>query len=185
MRLQGKKVLIFVAQDFEDLELHYPRIALKGEGAEVTLAGLTEEVAHGKHGVPAKPDVKVDKCRAQDFDVIVIPGGYGPDKLRTNEHVLRIVREAAQAGKPIAAICHAPWVLVSAGLCDGRRMTSWHSIKDDLINAGCEWVDEPCVVDANFITSRMPDDLQVFCERIIEMTAGQQAQTARTGQTKK
>jgi protease I len=185
MRLQGKKVLIFVASDFEDLELHYPRLALKGEGAQVTLAGLTKETAHGKHGLPATPDTTVDKCRAQDFDAIVIPGGYGPDKLRTSEHVLRIVRDAAKAGKPVAAICHAGWVIVSAGLCEGRRMTSWHSIKDDMVNAGCDWVDEPCVVDGPFITSRKPDDLPVFCESIIEAVGGGQASAARTGQSKK
>ncbi|HSE97990.1 MAG TPA: type 1 glutamine amidotransferase domain-containing protein [Blastocatellia bacterium] len=185
MRLQGKKVLIFVAKDFEDLELHYPRLTLKGEGADVTLAGLNDKTAYGKHGLPATPDTTVEQCRAKDFDAIVIPGGYSPDHLRTNEHVLRIVRDAAEAGKPVAAICHAGWVLASAGLCEGRRMTSWHSIKDDMINAGCEWVDEPCVVDSNIITSRMPDDLPVFCQHIVEAVAGGQASAARTGQSKK
>lgn len=183
MRLQGKKVLIFAAKDFEDLELHFPRLTLKGEGAEVTLAGLSAETVKGKNGLPAKPDVTVEQCRAEDFDAIVIPGGYSPDHLRTNEHVIRIVRDAASAGKPVAAICHAGWVLVSAGLCKGKRMTSWPSIKDDMINAGCKWVDEPCVVDGNLITSRKPDDLPIFCERIVQMTAGEQSSAARTGQS--
>ncbi|HXG94847.1 MAG TPA: type 1 glutamine amidotransferase domain-containing protein [Blastocatellia bacterium] len=185
MRLEGKKILIFAANYFEDLELHFPRLALKGEGAQVTLAGLSDETVHGKHGVPAKPDTTVDQCRAEEFDAIVIPGGFGPDFLRTNEHVLRIVREAANAGIPVAAICHAPWVLVSAGLCKGRRMTSWHSIKDDVVNAGANWVDEPCVIDGNIITSRMPDDLPVFCDEITKMVAGEQASAAQSGQTKK
>jgi protease I len=167
MKLQGKRVLIFVADMFEDLELHFPRLTLKGEGAEVVLAGLTSDVVRGKHGLMAKPDTTVDKCRADDFDAIVIPGGYSPDKLRANEHVLKIVREAASQGKPIAAICHAGWVLISAGLCKGKRMTSWYSIKDDMINAGCDWVDEPCVVDGQIITSRMPDDLPAFSKQII------------------
>lgn len=184
MKLQGKKVLIFAANDFEDMELHFPRLTFQGEGAEVTLAGLTDETVHGKHGLPAKPDMTVDQCRAEEFDAIVIPGGYGPDHLRTNEHVLRLVRDAAHAGKPVAAVCHAPWVLVSAGLCKGKRMTSWSSIKDDMVNAGCNWVDEACVVDGNLITSRMPDDLPVFCKTIIEMTAGEQASAMRSGNRK-
>jgi len=184
MRLQGKKILIFAAKDFEDMELHFPRLTLQGEGARVTLAGLTDETVYGKHGVPAKPDTTVDKCDGREFDAIVIPGGYSPDHLRTNAHVLRIVREAAKANKPVAAICHAPWVLISAGLCKGKRMTSWHSIKDDMVNAGCGWVDEACVVDGNLITSRMPDDLPVFCEQIIEMTSAKRSSAAVTGKKK-
>jgi deglycase len=184
MRLKGKKVLIFAAKDFEDMELHYPRLALQGEGASVTLAGLSEETVFGKHGVPATPDTTVDQCSAKEFDAIVIPGGYGPDHLRANDDVLRIVREAAKANKPVAAVCHAPWVLISAGLCKGKRMTSFHTIKDDMINAGCDWVDDACVVDGNFITSRMPDDLPFFCEQIIKMTAGKQASAAATGRKK-
>ncbi len=175
---------MFAAEGFEDMELHFPRLTLQGEGAEVTLAGLSDETVYGKHGLPAEPDKTVDKCKADDFDAVVIPGGYGPDHLRTDKNVLRLVREMAKAGKPVAAICHAPWVLVSAGLCKDRHMTSWHSIKDDVINAGAEWTDEACVIDKNFITSRKPDDLPVFCLNIIEMTAGKQASAARTG-TKK
>jgi len=183
MKLQGKKILIFAADNFEDMELHFPRLTLQGEGAEITLAGLTDKTVKGKHGLPAKPDKTVDQCDAADFDAIVIPGGYSPDHLRTNKDVLRIVRDAAKAGKPVAAVCHAPWVLISAGLCEGKRMTSWPSIKDDMVNAGCDWVDEPCVVDGNLITSRKPDDLPVFCAKIIEMTAGKQSsrQTSATG----
>jgi protease I len=178
MRLQGKKILIFAADMFEDLELHFPRLTFKGEGAEVVIAGLTSDVVRGKRGLTVKPDTTVGECRAKDFDAIVIPGGYGPDKLRCDERVIKIVREAANQGKPVAAICHAGWVLVSAGLCKGRRMTSWYSIKDDMINAGCDWVDEPCVVDGQIITSRMPDDLPVFCEQIIRAVAGTQASAA-------
>lgn len=181
MRLQGKKILIFAAEDFEDLELHYPLLTLKSEGAEVTLAGLDDEIVPGKHGTTATPDTTVDQCSAEDFDAVVIPGGYGPDHLRTDENVLQIVRDAASAGIPVAAICHAPWVLVSAGLCDGKRMTSWPSIKDDLVNAGCEWVDEECVVDGNIITSRKPEDLPAFTNKIIEMTGKAGARGQRSG----
>jgi len=184
MRLEGKKILIFAANDFEDMELHFPRLTLQGEGAEITLAGLNKETVFGKHGLPAKPDTTVDKCNAKDFDAIVIPGGYSPDHLRANEQVLRIVRDAAKAGKPVAAICHAPWVLISAGLCEGKRMTSYHTIKDDMVNAGCDWVDEACVVDGNLVTSRKPDDLPAFCEQIIQMTAGRKASVAATGRKK-
>lgn len=184
MRLQGKKILIFAAENFEDMELHFPRLTFQGEGARVTLAGLTDDTVYGKHGVPAVPDTTVDTCNAKDFDAIVIPGGYSPDHLRTNKHVLRILRDAAKANKAIAAICHAPWVLISAGLCEGKRMTSYHSIKDDMVNAGCEWVDEACVVDGHIITSRMPDDLPVFCEQIIEMVSAKRAAAAATGKKK-
>jgi deglycase len=179
MRLQGKKILIFCAQDFEDLELHYPRLMLQGEGAEITLAGLTDQTVKGKHGVPAKPDTTVDQCQAEQFDAVVIPGGYGPDHLRTSQDVLRIVRDAAATGLPAPAICHAPWVLVSAGLCQGKRMTSWPSVKDDVVNAGAKWVDEACVVDGNLITSRKPDDLPAFCEQIVQMMTGAQASAAK------
>jgi protease I len=185
MKLQGKKVLIFAAEDFEDLELHYPLLTLKSEGAEVTLAGLTDEIVLGKHGLTAEPDTTVDQCDAEDYDAIVIPGGYGPDHLRTDEDVLRIVRDAADSGIPVAAVCHAPWVLVSAGLCEGRRMTSWPSIKDDLVNAGAEWVDEECVVDENIITSRKPDDLPAFTNKIIEMTAAGRSKVATSGKSGK
>jgi protease I len=179
MRLQGKKILIFCAEDFEDLELHYPRLMLQSEGAEITLAGLSDQPVKGKHGLKAEPDKTVDQCQADQFDAIVIPGGYGPDHLRTNQDVLRIVRDAASAAKPVAAICHAPWVLVSAGLCDGKRITSWPSVKDDVVNAGAKWVDEACVVDGNLITSRKPDDLPAFCEQIVQMMTGAQASTAK------
>jgi protease I len=180
MRLQGKKILIFCAQDFEDLELHFPRLMLQGEGAQVTLAGLNLQTVKGKHGLPAVPDTTVDHCQAEQFDAIVIPGGYGPDHLRTSEDVLRLVRDAADAGKPVAAICHAPWVLASAGLCKSRRMTSWPSVKDDLVNAGAKWVDEACVVDRNIITSRKPDDLPVFCEQLVQTLTGAQASAAKS-----
>jgi protease I len=166
--LQGKRVLIFAGPLFEDIELLYPLYRLREEGAEVVVAGLGEKEYRGKHGHPVGVDTNVDQVSAREFDAVVIPGGYLPDHLRRSEKVLEIVREAFEEGKPVAAICHAPWVPVSAGIAKGRRMTSFSSVRDDVVNAGADWVDEEVVVDDNLITSRYPADLGAFCRAIIE-----------------
>jgi protease I len=173
MTLEGKRVLLFAGPMFEDIELLYPLYRLREEGAEVVVAGLGEETYQGKKGHPVEVDVKVDDVSSRSFDAVVIPGGYAPDHFRRSEHLLDIVREAHDEGKPVAAICHAPWVLVSAGLCKGKRMTSYFAVKDDVVNAGADWVDEEVVVDDNVITSRKPADLGAFCRAIITALEGQ------------
>lgn len=168
MELSGKKVLIFAADEYEDLELWYPKLRLTEAGAKVTVAGLGDKTYKGRKGYPLEVDTDVTKCRAQDFDAVVIPGGFAPDRLRRSEHVLTIVRDAFESGKVVAAICHAGWVPVSAGIVKGKRMTCVSAIKDDVKNAGADYVDQSVVVDGNLITSRVPSDLPDFCREIIK-----------------
>jgi protease I len=167
MSLKGKKVLFFAAPLYEDLELWYPKIRLEEEGASTTVAGLGEHTYQGKRGYPVTVDANVDQVEAAGFDGLVIPGGFAPDQLRRHENVLRITREIAQAGKPLAFICHAGWVPISAKILKGRRATSVRAIKDDMENAGVIWEDSPVVVDGNLISSRTPADLPSFCRALI------------------
>ena len=167
MSLNGKRVLFFAAPLYEDLELWYPKIRLEEEGAATVVAGLGDRSYQGKRGYPITPDTSVDQVSARDFDALVIPGGYAPDILRRHQKVLDLTREIFQAGKPVAFICHAGWVPISAGIVKGRRGTSVGAIKDDLVNAGMLWEDSPVVVDGNMITSRTPADLGPFCRAII------------------
>ncbi|HXG44142.1 MAG TPA: type 1 glutamine amidotransferase domain-containing protein [Gemmatimonadales bacterium] len=168
MLLSGKRVLIFAAPLYEELELWYPKIRLEEEGATVVVAGLGEQVYHGKRGsYPVTPDTTVDQVQAREVDALVIPGGYAPDILRRNAKVLALTREIFEAGKPVAFICHAGWVPISAGIVRGRRGTSVRAIKDDLVNAGMHWEDSPVVVDGNLISSRTPADLGPFCRALI------------------
>lgn len=167
MSLNGKRVLFFAAPLYEDLELWYPKIRLEEEGAATVVAGLGERTYQGKRGYPITPDTSVDQLSAGDFDALVIPGGYAPDILRRHQKVLDLTREIFQAGKPVAFICHAGWVPISAGIVKGRRGTSVGAIKDDLVNAGMLWEDSAVVVDGNMITSRTPADLGPFCRAII------------------
>jgi protease I len=120
-----------------------------------------------KHGYPVTVDVQADQVKAVEFDAVEVPGGYAPDLMRRHPAMVGLVREAVQQGKVVAAICHAGWMLVSAGVLKGRRATSFSSIKDDMINAGAQWVDAEVVVDGNLITSRKPDDLPAFCRAIV------------------
>jgi protease I len=170
--LSDKHILFFAAPLYEDLELWYPKIRLEEEGASCVVAGLGEKVYQGKRGYPITPDATVDEVEARDFDALVIPGGYAPDILRRSERVLALTREIDQAGKPLAFICHAGWVPISAGIVRGRRGTSVGAIKDDLINAGMRWEDSPVVVDGNLITSRTPADLPHFCRALITALSG-------------
>jgi len=170
--LSDKHILFFVAPLYEDLELWYPKIRLEEEGASCVVAGLGDKIYQGKRGYPITTDATVDEVEARDFDALVIPGGYAPDILRRSDRVLALTREIDQAGKPIAFICHAGWVPISAGIVRGRRGTSVGAIKDDLINAGMLWEDSPVVVDGNFITSRTPADLPHFCRALIAALAG-------------
>jgi protease I len=167
MTLKGKTILFFAANWYEDLELWYPKIRLEEEGAETVVAGLGERTYQGKRGYPLTVDANVDDLGAADFDGLVIPGGYAPDILRRSRKVLSLTKEIHDAGKPVAFICHAGWVPISAGIVRGRRGTSVGAIKDDLVNAGMIWEDSPVVVDGNLISSRTPADLPQFCQALI------------------
>jgi protease I len=167
MSLSGKTILFFAAPLYEDLELWYPKIRLEEEGARTVVAGVGDRTYQGKRGYPLTVDTDVDKVSAQDFDGLVIPGGYAPDILRRYPKVLQLTREIFEAGKPVAFICHAGWVPISAGIVKGRRGTSVGAIKDDLVNAGMTWEDSPVVVDGNLISSRTPADLPQFMKALI------------------
>ncbi len=167
MELQGQRVLVLAENDYEDLELWYPKLRLIEAGAQVTVAGPGEAEYRSKHGYPAKTDGPITAFQPADFDALVIPGGWAPDRLRRYEPVLQFTRDIDRGGSVVAAICHAGWVLASAGIVRGRRLTSVPAIKDDLTNAGAHWVDEPCVVDNQLVTAQVPKDLPEFCREII------------------
>ena len=166
--LTGKRILIFVGEIYEDLELWYPKLRLIEAGAKVVLAGpeAGQEYA-GKHGYPCSSDIAISEASAGEFDGLVVPGGFMPDKLRRDPKVLEIVRQFDSAGKLIAAICHGGWIPISAGVYRDVRVTGSPGIKDDLINAGAIWEDKPVVVDRHFVSSRKPDDLPEFCRGMI------------------
>ncbi len=171
--LAGKRVAILVAEDYEDIEVLYPMYRLQEEGAEVVIVGgWRAGRATGKHGWDLKVDVAAGAVNAEDLEALIVPGGWAPDALRTSEAVLALVRSAFERGKVVAAICHGPSVLVSADVLKGKKATCWKSIKDDVVNAGATFVDEPVVVDGNLITSRYPPDLPQFCRAIIKALSG-------------
>lgn len=169
MPSKKKNVLIFVADTYEDLELQYPKYRLIEAGANVVIAGEKKgESYKGKHGYPCKADISLSDVNVKDFDALIIPGGYAPDKLRINPDALRITQEFNKQKKLIAFICHAGWVPISAQILKGIKCTSYSAIKDDMINAGVKWVDQDVVIDKHFISSRSPADLPKFCPAIIE-----------------
>jgi len=165
--LTGRKIIVLAEDLYEDLELWYPVLRLREEGAAVVIAGTGAPAYKGKNGYPVTVDTGVDKVSAGDFDAVVIPGGYAPDRLRRYPAVLSLVRDMFQQGKVVAAICHAAWVPISAGVMRGRRATCVSAIKDDVINAGAQYEDAEVVRDGNLITSRQPSDLGAFCREII------------------
>jgi protease I len=168
MALAGQKVLLLAADDFEDTELLYPLYRLAEEEVAVTVAGLDRHPVRGKKGHgPVPVDTTVDQVAEKDFDALVIPGGYAPDKLRRSEDVLALVRAFDAAGKPIAFICHAGWVPISAKILKGRRATSVFAIRDDMVNAGTDWVDQAAVVDGNLISARTPADLGPWMKALL------------------
>jgi len=167
MGLKGTKVLFFAGPLYEDLELWYPKIRLEEEGAVTVVAGTGEKTYQGKKGYPVTVDASVDEVLSDGFDGLVIPGGYAPDIMRRSQRLLQITREIFDAGKPVAFICHAGWVPISAGIVRGRRGTSVGAIRDDLVNAGMLWEDSPVVVDGNLISSRTPADLPQFMRALI------------------
>ncbi|WP_417730442.1 type 1 glutamine amidotransferase domain-containing protein [Rosistilla oblonga] len=170
--LTGHKILVFVGDIYEDLELWYPKLRLIEAGAEVVVAGPAANTNYaGKNGYPCVSDTAIDDMDAADFTGLVVPGGFMPDKLRRDPKVLQIVRDFHEAGKPIGAICHGGWIPISAGVYKGIRVTGSPGIKDDLINAGAIWEDAAVVIDRNHVTSRRPDDLPDFCRGLIEVLA--------------
>ncbi|WP_397568378.1 type 1 glutamine amidotransferase domain-containing protein [Schlesneria sp. T3-172] len=169
-QLAGQRILILVGDDYEDLELWYPKLRLIEAGASVVVAGQKGGVVyHGKHGYPCRSDVAIDEVEAGDFHGIILPGGWMPDKLRREAKVLSLTQEFAAAGKLVAAICHGGWIPISAQVYRGVRVTGSPGIKDDLVNAGAEFEDAPVVIDRHFVSSRRPDDLPAFCQGMLEV----------------
>jgi protease I len=186
-KLSGKKVAIIVAHEFEDVELLFPLLRLSEEGAEIVVVPVREGL-HTRPYLERKPVTgrfghtvpipvmaegnryslgSIEELTAADVDCVLFPGGYSPDALRLHEGTLALVRECHRRGKLLAAICHGPWVLISAGIMEGKRATGYVAVRDDLVNAGAEFVDVPAVRDGNVITGRVPDDLPEFCQAII------------------
>ncbi len=167
--LEGKRIAMLVEKDFEDVELVEPMRALRDSGARVIIVGSrSKESYKGKKGTAeVTAEASADKVKVEDFDAVVVPGGYAPDKMRMHQLMIDLVRKAHEQGKVIAAVCHGPQLLISADIVRGRRVTSWPSIAIDLKNAGAIWVDEPVVQDGNLITSRKPADLPRFNKAII------------------
>lgn len=166
--LKNKKIIIFAEKDFEDLELLYPKLRLIEEGAEVIVAGIGEKSYTGKKGYPVDADADIKGCKPDDFDALIISGGWAPDYLRRHEPVLDFVRQMHAKNKIIAFICHGGWVPISAGILKGRKVTGVNAIKDDLANAGAAYLDKSVVVDGNLISSRRPPDLPDFCRALIK-----------------
>jgi protease I len=166
--LKGKRILSFVHDDFEDLELWYPVLRLREEGAEVVLAGEEKQrVYTGKYGIKAVADIGFQEAQGMDFDALLVPGGWAPDKLRRFSSVLAITKKMNDEKKPIGHICHGGWVLASADVVRGRTVTSTPGIKDDLIHAGATWVDKPSVVDQNIVSAQKPMDLPAYMKDFI------------------
>jgi protease I len=191
-KLSGKKVAIIVAHEFEDVELLYPLLRLSEEGAGIVVVPVHEGL-HPRPYVEGKPVTgrfghtvpipvmgegnrytvgSIEELSADEVDCLLFPGGYSPDALRLHEGTLALVRAYHARGKLLAAICHGPWILISAGIMAGKRATGYVAVRDDLVNAGAEFVDVPAVRDGNIITGRVPDDLPEFCREIIEALSG-------------
>ncbi len=167
MLLQHKRIGVLVDEGFEDLEFWVPVMRLREEGAEVTVIATRMETFRGKHCLTARPDVLIDQVDPAMLDALVVPGGWAPDKLRRSEAVLNLVRAIHAQGKIVAAICHAGWVLASAGIVRGHRATGSRGIKDDLVNAGAIWVDEPAFRDGNLVWGRVVEDIPAFCRELV------------------
>lgn len=169
MELAGKNVLILIGPDFEDREVFYPYYRFQEAGATVKTAGIGEKTYKGKYGVPIEVDGSCEDFANQKWDAVVVPGGWAPDKIRANKAALEIVRKTLKEGSVVAAICHAGWVLASADVVNGKTVTSFKNIADDLKNAGAKWVDQEVVVDGGLVTSRTPADLPAFCREAIKL----------------
>jgi protease I len=173
-RLKGKRVAILAEDLYEDLELWYPLLRLREEGAETVVVGSGEVPEHqSKHGYPVTVDKAIHEVDVEQFDGVIIPGGYAPDRMRRHGAMVKFVREMAHHRKVVAAICHAPWMLASAEVVAGKNLTCFFSIKDDLVHAGATYQDAEVVVDGNLITSRQPADLPAFCGAIMAALGGE------------
>jgi protease I len=169
MELKGKKIIILVEQIFNDQEFWYPYYRLKEAAAQVVVVGSgSAEQYTGKSGTQTKVDASADQISPSEFDGIIIPGGYAPDYMRRYPKMVKLVKDLFETRKVVAAICHAGWMLASADILEGRKVTSFFAIKDDLVHAGAIWVDQEVVVDGKLITSRKPDDLPAFMKAIID-----------------
>jgi protease I len=170
MKTKRRTVGILVADIYQDLEVWYPYLRLKEEGHEVVVIGERRgETYKGKYGYPIASDISAEEALKRKFDAIVIPGGYAPDVLRRSPKMVKLVRDVSDRGGIIAAICHGPWMLVSADVLHGKRATCFFAIKDDVKNAGAKYVDKEVVLDGNIVTSRKPEDLPAFCKAIIQL----------------
>ena len=168
-----KKVLQLVSDDFEDLELWCPVMRLREAGAQVDLVAEKPGKYHGKYGVPCEVELSFDDVEAKDYDGILVPGGWAPDKLRRFQKVLQLVKEMNADGKLIGQICHAGWVLASAEILEGKKVTSTPGIKDDLRHAGAIWLDEACVVDGNIVSARRPPDIPEYEKALVKVLFGE------------
>ena len=173
MELKGMRVAVLVERDVEDLEFWYPLLRLKEAGAETVVAGMGWPAYKGKHGIEIKPDCTVKDVSADSIDGIVVPGGWAPDRLRRDPVVLALVRDVFNQGKMVASICHGPWVLISARICAGKKMTGVIAVKDDLEYAGAVYLDQEVVRDGNIITSRHPLDIPAWGREIVNALAAQ------------
>ncbi len=169
MKLQGKRIACLVEDGFEDLEFWVPLMRLQEEGAKVTVVGSGKgQLFTGKHCLEARPDISADQVNADDFDAVVVPGGWAPDKLRRYPAVTGLVRDIYEQDKIVASICHAGLVLISAGIVRGHKSTGSLGIKDDLVNAGAEWVDAPAFRDGNLVWGRVVEDIPDFCRELVK-----------------
>jgi protease I len=164
-----KKVAVLVENQYQELEVWYPYLRLKEAGFDVKMVGTGKGEYRSKVGYPAREEMTMAEADAADFDGVVVPGGYAPDFLRRHEKINSFVRGIYDKGGVVAGICHGGWVLISAGIVDGKRATSFFAIKDDMINAGAKWEDSEVVVDGNLVTSRKPEDLPAFLKAIIRL----------------
>jgi protease I len=172
MDLKGRRIAILVDKMYQELEVWYPLLRLREAGAEVvTVAARAGDTYESKLGYPCVADISYDAARADDFDGVIAPGGFAPDFIRRHPKAIEFVRRLNEQGKLVAAICHGPWVLCSAGVLKNKRATSFFAIKDDVVNAGARWEDSEVVTDGNIVTSRKPDDLPAFCVACIEVVS--------------
>lgn len=168
MRLQGKKIATLVAEGVEDLEYYVPMMRLQEEGANVLTAALDLKTIHGKNGLEITPDTKIESLKADELFALVVPGGWAPDKLRRHSAVKNLVREMDAKGKPIGIICHGGLIAISAGIMKGRRATGSLGIKDDILNAGGSWADEPAFREGNLVWGRVVADIPDFCRELVQ-----------------